>query len=114
MKTGFRRIGVIIFLLALGMASAFAQGRRSGFTFYEQQAAQSQGMPGSEPQRQGDGRRMRGFAFPESSGFGANGDNSSGNAGDASRRPGKLSPEERRALRRQIDEAGHDIYRPRR
>jgi hypothetical protein len=29
-------------------------------------------------------------------------------------RQGRLSPEERQALRRQIDEAGHDIYRPRR
>ncbi|WP_283441213.1 hypothetical protein [Noviherbaspirillum suwonense] len=29
-------------------------------------------------------------------------------------RQGKLSPEERQALRRQIDEAGHDIYRTRR
>lgn len=29
-------------------------------------------------------------------------------------RQGKLSPEERQALRRQIDEAGHDIYRSRR
>lgn len=29
-------------------------------------------------------------------------------------RQGRLSPEERQALRRQIDEAGHDIYRQRR
>ena len=29
-------------------------------------------------------------------------------------RQGRLSPEERQALRRQIDEAGHDIYRTRR
>jgi hypothetical protein len=29
-------------------------------------------------------------------------------------RQGRLSPEERQALRRQIDEAGHDIYRSRR
>jgi hypothetical protein len=31
-----------------------------------------------------------------------------------SRRPGRLSPEERRTLRRQINEVGHDIYAPRR
>ena len=28
------------------------------------------------------------------------------------RRPPRLSPEERRALRQQIHEAGHDLYRP--
>jgi hypothetical protein len=33
---------------------------------------------------------------------------------DQSRRESKLSPDERRALRRQIDEAGRDIYAPRR
>ena len=27
-------------------------------------------------------------------------------------RPGRLTPEERRALRQQIDEAGRDVYRP--
>jgi hypothetical protein len=32
---------------------------------------------------------------------------------DAERRSGRLSPDERRELRRQINEAGHDIYRPR-
>lgn len=30
------------------------------------------------------------------------------------RRGGRMSPEERRALRRQIDEAGRDLYAPRR
>jgi hypothetical protein len=33
---------------------------------------------------------------------------------EQSRRDPKLSPDERRALRRQIDEAGRDIYAPRR
>ena len=34
--------------------------------------------------------------------------------GDANRggRPGRLTPEERRALRQQINEAGRDVYRP--
>ena len=31
-------------------------------------------------------------------------------APDAPQRPGRMSPEERRALRRQINEAGRDIY----
>lgn len=29
-------------------------------------------------------------------------------------RPGRLTPEERRALRQQINEAGRDVYRPNR
>lgn len=33
---------------------------------------------------------------------------------DMQRRPGRLTPEERQALRRQINEAGRDIYAPRR
>lgn len=33
---------------------------------------------------------------------------------EQSRRSSRLSPDERRALRQQIDEAGRDIYRPRR
>ena len=33
---------------------------------------------------------------------------------DEDRRPPRLSPEERRALRQQIHEAGHDLYRPKR
>jgi hypothetical protein len=33
---------------------------------------------------------------------------------EAEHRSGRLSPDERRELRRQINEAGHDIYQPRR
>jgi hypothetical protein len=33
---------------------------------------------------------------------------------DGERRPPKLSPEERRALRQQINEAGQDLYPPKR
>lgn len=33
---------------------------------------------------------------------------------DATQRRGKMSPDERRQLRRQIDEAGQDIYRSKR
>jgi hypothetical protein len=35
------------------------------------------------------------------------------NASDYPPRQGRMSVEERRALRRQIDEVGHDIYGPR-
>lgn len=45
-----------------------------------------------------------------------NGHNENRNAerSDQARRDPRLSPDERRALRRQIDEAGRDIYAPRR
>jgi hypothetical protein len=56
-------------------------------------------------------RRRADFSGADSSGS-SQSDNSSGNANDNAKRQGKMSPEDRRALRRQIDEAGHDIYRP--
>lgn len=70
--------------------------------------------------RAGEQRRDRISVFPESSG--SSGSSNAGNAqenssasGDGNRRPSRsLSPEERRALRRQIDEVGHDIYTPKR
>lgn len=58
------------------------------------------------PNQQGDARHQGGNVF--------------GNGGgrppqeDANQRRGKLSPDERRELRRQIDEAGQDIYRVKR
>jgi hypothetical protein len=58
-------------------------------------------------------RRRTEFSGADSSGS-SQSDNSAGNANDNAQRQGKMSPEERRALRRQIDEAGHDIYRPKR
>ena len=39
---------------------------------------------------------------------------SPGGPPEATRRNARMSPEERRALRRQIDEAGHQIYAPQR
>lgn len=41
-------------------------------------------------------------------------DNNANRNAEPSRRDPRLSPDERRALRRQIDEAGRDIYTPRR
>ncbi len=69
---------------------------------------------GAPAPQQIDRRRGREFGNPDSSGYGAPGDNQSNAAPDNSRRQGRLTPEERRALRRQIDEAGHDIYAPKR
>lgn len=62
-------------------------------------------------QQQGEPRRTRLIGLPETSGYSVYGDS---NSPDNPRHQGKLSPEERRALRRQIDEAGHDLYSPRR
>jgi hypothetical protein len=58
-------------------------------------------------------RRRADYPGAESSGS-SQPDNAAGSSNDNARRQGKMSPEERRALRRQIDEAGHDIYRPKR
>src|SRR4051812_30978184 len=66
---------------------------------------------GDQPdQRQNDSRRGRYLGLPDTSGYGSQGDSGSNAQDNSSRRQGKMSPEERRALRRQIDEAGHDIY----
>lgn len=120
MNSGLKEIGFSL-LLILGIGNAFAQSgsyraeqRETAYLFYTQETMPPQengGVQGLDQQRQVDRRRMREF---DSSGFGIQGDNATNNASDPSRRQGKLSPEQRRALRRQIDEAGHDIYTPRR
>jgi len=113
MNSGFKKIGFLL-LQILGIGSAFAQSgnyamnRRETVYFYAQETMPPQGV---DQQRQMDRRRMQEF---NSSGFGMQGNDAAGNLVDPSRRQGKLSPEQRRALRRQIDEAGHDIYSPRR
>lgn len=59
-------------------------------------------------------RRMTTDTLPGQGGYDQSGQEEAGPAGDAARRGGRLSPEERRALRRQIDEAGADLYQGRR
>ena len=54
-------------------------------------------------QFQGRGH-AREFALPDTGGY----DNETGNG--EGRRPGRMSVEQRRILRQQIDEAGHDLY----
>ncbi len=51
---------------------------------------------------------------PQGSGFEGNGRPPPQHDQDANQRRGKLSADERRELRRQIDEAGQDIYRVKR
>ncbi|MGE5650673.1 hypothetical protein [Noviherbaspirillum sp. UKPF54] len=78
-----------------------------------QNAVLDRNLQGAEQaeQRQPEQRRGRLVGLPETSGYTAQGDSGSG-AQENARRQGRMSPEERRTLRRQIDEAGHDIYTP--
>lgn len=69
--------------------------------------AQQQEVQGEHPAER---RTSREYGFPQSSGYGSQGDGTP----EFNRKQGRMSLEERRALRRQIDEAGHDIYRPKR
>ena len=107
MKMALTRISIAL-LLAAGAVSAVANpyGRE------EREAARQQQREGRTEQRealrgevqsQRQEERRRDVAPPPQQ-----------VAPDQARRPGKLSPEERRALRQQINEAGHDIYEPKR
>jgi len=114
----FKQFG-LLFLLLLGMADSFAgaDGHRRddlrGAVFHTQNAALEHGEAGRNQQIpiQGDNGRQREFAFPETGDFSSQTQRDA-NAADYPRRQGRMSLEERRALRRQIDEVGHDIYAP--
>ena len=88
-----RRISIAAVVLALSAAGALArppEGPRGGQgqpTDFRHQGGNNFGNGGNRPQQQEQ---------------------------DANQRRGKLSPDERRELRRQIDEAGQDIYRVKR
>ena len=116
------RIGPFLLLL-LGLANAFAEpghnrrDARDAVRAYQIQSVTLERslprdpVPAVPPQE----RRSQVPAAPESSGYGATGDaQSNSQQAENIRRQGRMSPEERRALRRQIDEAGHDIYTPKR
>lgn len=84
-----KKIGFAAVVFALGVTTALARPPEPG-----------RGMPGpSNDFRQTSGNGGRQGPPPEQ---------------DANQRRGKLSPDERRELRRQIDEAGQDIYRGKR
>jgi hypothetical protein len=98
MNTAFKNIG-IWFLLTTGIGNAFAGADEREWRDARQQSMQHQAGRG----RDGGGDN-RGQVIP---------DDHVGD-GSASKKVGRMSPEEKRALRRQIDEAGRDIYAPRR
>lgn len=117
-----RSIGFTL-LLMIGVTNAFAEpgggGRGSKDnvrTFYIQSATLDRNPPrGPQPgQAQDQPRHNRESGPPESSGYGAQRESHANSSSDNARRQGRMSPEERRTLRRQIDEVGHDIYAPRR
>ncbi|HJV87089.1 MAG TPA: hypothetical protein VJ698_16615 [Noviherbaspirillum sp.] len=118
-----RDIGVY-FLLMLGTAEAFADpggflrdGRETVRAFFTQNTVIEHLDQRADSQPQPDHRQTRGATLQDSSGYSAqNEPNAGANSSlDSGRRQAaRLTPEERRALRRQIDEAGHDIYSPKR
>lgn len=103
----------LLLLVLLGSASAFAWpgGERGSdpalqavqFRPYGQERGD-----GRNGNPQGDHRRSR-----DDGDFQRQRRDAQGNSDDAGRR-GRMTPDERRALRRQIDEAGQDIYRSKR
>lgn len=88
-------------LAALFLATPFAHARPGNHEVREA-VRESQQSPNSGR----DTERYSRFYEPRSS------DNSSGS--DSSKKSGRMSPEERRALRQQINEAGQDLYYRRR
>ena len=84
-----KKFGIATLLLVFGMSFAWAGGPEPGH---------GGGQPGE---------------FRGTGGFGG-GPPGSPSERDSAQRRGRMSPDERRELRRQIDEAGQDIYRSKR
>ncbi len=123
-----RKIGIAALLLA-GMAGASAshgdnwEQRDAARLERQQQWAQASQARRDEGQgpRQGEQRQYGGGGQAQPGGYGQQQGGFGQPPGgfgqppqDDGRRSGRMSPEERRELRRQIDEAGRNIYSPRR
>lgn len=117
-----KRIGLSLLVIAgsahalAGVGMAAPSPREAVRAYHMQSIAleRDNQRPQQPPQQQPEQRRGRDNAFPDSSGSGGEAESHTNSSADNARKQGRLSPEERRALRRQIDEAGHDIYAPRR
>lgn len=117
-----KRIGLSLLVIAgsahalAGVGMAAPSPREAVRAYHMQSIAleRDNQRPQQPPQQQPEQRRGRENAFPDSSGSGGEAESHTNSSADNARKQGRLSPEERRALRRQIDEAGHDIYAPRR
>jgi hypothetical protein len=122
MHIGFKHIGVtLLFIVGTGNAFANSSGKREYdgyFTrfFQMQRVAVERGEQRNDSRMAAPDERRHGGELDrhDNGDFANQSGNSSSHVNDNSRKQGRLSPEERRALRRQIDEAGHDIYRPKR
>ncbi|HJV76420.1 MAG TPA: hypothetical protein VJ654_19530 [Noviherbaspirillum sp.] len=112
----------IFFVVILGVANTFAgpvgyrsDGLNAIRTYQMQGFVFERGEQRSMPQAEREidrHRNSRGAGRQDSSGYGSQ--DEAGSSADNGQKQGKLSPEARRALRRQIDEAGQDIYKPKR
>lgn len=109
-------------MLSLGAASAFAdpgyarRDAREAVRAYHIQSVTLERSTPRDPLQGVPPDHRRQDRVPESSGYGGSAGDVQSNSQQAEnmRRQGRMTPEERRALRRQIDEAGHDIYSPKR
>jgi hypothetical protein len=119
----FHRFGSFL-LLVFGAANVLADPghprrdpREAVRTYHIQSVTMDRNLPREPVQNIPPERRREGTGMPESSGYGSSGDGQSHSQQAENMRrqgQGRMTPEERRALRRQIDEAGHDIYSPKR
>lgn len=98
MNMMFRKLSLSLLMLA-AVAGAFARSEHDRERDDQQQ--QQRGTPQYEPQRDSH----RGGPYQN--------EGSNRDAGQQAPR-GRLSPDERRALRQQINEVGRDLYPPRR
>lgn len=109
MNITLKRIGMTV-LLASALTSATVVFAQSGFQGY----AFGYGTQNDDRNRSNQDKRGNDDRRQSADRFNDNNANRNADRGEQSRRDPKLSPDERRALRRQIDEAGRDIYAPRR
>lgn len=93
----------LLAILLLALAAPAAQAMPWGGRSMQVRDAYRQNGPQREPQRQPNFQREEPQRFQR---------RDEGNAGEQQRQ--RLSPEERRQLRRDIHDAGRDIYQPRR
>lgn len=113
-KMRLNQIGIFL-LLILGAAQALAepglhkQETRNGVRTYQFFSVEKSEPAGQEEAQPVEPRRPREFAFPDNREYAMQGENQ---LGSVTRRQGRMTLEERRALRRQIDEVGHDLYAP--
>lgn len=107
MNITLKRMGLAIVLASMFASTtmAFAQTQFQGNAFDLQAKNNDRNRSSQDRRGAGDGRQANSRS---------NNGNRDAERANQGRRDPRLSPDERRALRRQIDEAGRDIYAPRR